>query len=115
MKNLKNLSYIFNTDLFMKCLKEQFLDFFQIDHINNCKTDNRLKNLQLLTPTKNNQKSNNKAIISINIKTYEKKNVSITKAAIELGICVSYISQICNQRKHHKSATSKKDGKKIHI
>ena len=47
--------------------------FFQIDHINNCKKDNRLKTLQLLTPTKNNQKSNNKAIISINIKTYEKK------------------------------------------
>ena len=41
-----------------------------------------------------------------------KKYVSITKASIELGICVSYISQICNKRKHHKSATSKKDSKK---
>ena len=90
--------------------------FFQIDHINNCKTDNRLKNLQLLTPTQNNQKSNNKAIISINIKTCEeKKYVSISKAAIELGICVSYISQICSQRKHLKSAASKKDGKNTHL
>ena len=62
--------------------------FFQIDHINNCKKDNRLKNLQLLTPTQNNQKSNNKAIISINIETCEeKKYVSIIKAAIELEIC----------------------------
>ena len=87
--------------------------FFQIDHINNCKKDNRLKNLQLLTPVKNNQKSNNKAIISINMKTCEKKKyVSLTKAAIELGICISYISQICNKRKHYISATSKKDCKK---
>lgn len=26
---------------------------FQIDHINNCKTDNGIKNLQLLTPQEN--------------------------------------------------------------
>lgn len=87
--------------------------FFQIDLINNCKKDNRLKNLQLLTPSQNNQKSNNKAIISINIKTCEEKQyVSIIKAAIELEICASSIAKICKQIKHRKSATSKKDGKK---
>ena len=87
--------------------------FFQIDHINNCKKDNRLKNLQLLTPTQNKQNSNNKAVISINIKTCEEKQyVSIKKAAIELEICPSSIVKICRQIKHRKSATSKKDGKK---
>ena len=46
----------------------------EIDHINNCKKDNRIKNLQLLNHKQNVEKSNNKAIISINIKTYEEKN-----------------------------------------
>ena len=90
--------------------------FFQIDHINNYKKDNRIRNLQLLTHKENVQKSNNKTIISINIKTCEEKQyVSIIKAAIELEICPSSIAKICRQIKHRKSATSKKDGKKIHI
>ena len=85
----------------------------QIDHINNCKTDNRLKNLQLLTHKQNVEKSRNKAIISINIENGKKKVfISIKKASIELGICCSLISQICNKRNHYKSANSKKDGKK---
>ena len=85
----------------------------EIDHINNCKTDNRNKNLQIISHYQNVGKSKNKSIIAINIKTCEKKEyVSITKAAIELGISISYISQICNQVKNYKSATSKKDGKK---
>ena len=87
--------------------------FLEIDHINNCKKDNRIKNLQLLTRKQNVQKSNNKAIISINIENGEKKiYISIKKAAFELGICVSNISEICKKKKNHKSATSKKDGKK---
>ena len=85
----------------------------RIDHINNIKTDNRIKNLQIISHKKNVGKSKNKSIISINIKTCEKTEyVSITKAAIKLGISISYISQICNQVKNYKSATSKKDGKK---
>ena len=85
----------------------------EIDHINNCKKDNRIKNLQLLNHKQNVEKSNNKAIISINIETgKEKVFISITKAAFELGICVSNITQICKQRKYRKSATSKKDCKK---
>ena len=38
---------------------------FEVDHINEIKTDNRIRNLQLLTPQKNSEKSNSKAIISI--------------------------------------------------
>ena len=45
----------------------------EIDHINNNKTDNRIKNLQLLTHKQNIEKTKNKPIISISIKTGEKR------------------------------------------
>ena len=86
---------------------------FEIDHINNIKTDNRIKNLQLLTHKQNLEKSHNKKIICVCIETGKEKTFnSIKKACIELDIDASNISSICNQRKHHKTATSKKDGKK---
>ena len=85
----------------------------EVDHINNCKTDNRIKNLQLLNHKQNVGKSRNKAIVSIDVENGEKKVfISIKKASIELGICASNISQICNKRNHYKSAKSKKDCKK---
>ena len=83
----------------------------EIDHINNCKTDNRIKNLQLLTHKQNVGKSRNKPIISNCIENGKKKVfISIKKAAIELDIYSTNITQIC--KKNRKSTTSKKDGKK---
>ena len=87
--------------------------FFEIDHHNSIKTDNRIKNLQLLTHKQNIEKSKNKPIISISITTGKKRRFdSIKKAGIELDITYSSISNICCKRKYHKSATSKKDGHK---
>ena len=84
---------------------------FEVDHCNNLKTDNRIKNLQLLTHKQNIEKSKNKPIISINIETGEEKRFdSIKTASDELNIHSSYICNVC--RKKHKKATSKKDGKK---
>ena len=84
-------------------------NFFEVDHINNIKTDNRKKNLQLLTKKKNNEKSHNKPVISINIKTGEEKRFdSITKASNDLNINIVSISSVC--RKIYKSSKSKKDG-----
>ena len=84
---------------------------FEIDHINNIKTDNQIKNLQLLTHKKNVEKSQSKTIISIKLKAgEERKFVSIKKASIELVIDKSHISNICYKRKHFKTAKSKKDG-----
>ena len=81
----------------------------ETDHINGVKTDNRIKNLQLLTPKQNLQKSVSKPIISINIETGEKRRFdSIKKASIELVIDSSFISKIC--RKKRKTSTSKSDG-----
>ena len=83
----------------------------QTDHINNLKTDNRIRNLQLLSQKKNIQKSQNKPIISISIKTGEERRFdSIKKASIELDINYTNISDICCKRKSHKTARSKKDG-----
>ena len=71
----------------------------EIDHINNCKTDNRIKNLQLLNHKQNVGKSRNRAIVSINVENGKKKVfISIKKASIELGICASNISNICNKK-----------------
>ena len=84
---------------------------FEIDHINEIKSDNRIKNLQLLTHQQNIEKSKNKPIISINLKTGEKRRFdSIKKASIELDIIKDTISKICLKRKSFKTAKSKKDG-----
>ena len=84
--------------------------FFEVDHVNSIKSDNRIKNLQLLTQ-KNCEKSNSKPIISINIDNGEEKRyISLKKASDELDIDFSCISKIC--RKIRKTSTSKKDGKK---
>ena len=87
---------------------------FEVDNVNNFKFDNRIKNLQLLTPKQNKQKSLNRPIISINIETgKERIYFAIKKAAIELDIYAAHISRIC--RKKRKSTTSKKDAKNIHL
>ena len=84
---------------------------FEVDHINENKYDNRIKNLQLLTHKQNIIKSNSKPIISKNIETgEEKKIISIQVASNELKISYSIISKIC--RNKGKTATSKKNGQK---
>ena len=70
---------------------------FEVDHQNNVRSDNRIKNLQLLTPQKNSEKSNNKPIISINIDNGKKRFISIKKAAIEFDISADSISNICRK------------------
>ena len=86
---------------------------FEVDHIFPVKTDNRIKNLQLLTHKQNIEKSKNKAIISTCIKDgKERRFISIKKAAIELNIHAGNISNICCKRKSCKTATSKKDNNK---
>ena len=86
---------------------------FEVDHVNNYKFDNKIKNLQLLTPKQNKQKSLCRLIKSIEIETgKEKRYNSIQEASIKLNIHCSFISNICCKRNNHKTATSKKDGHK---
>ena len=51
----------------------------EIDHINNCKTDNRIKNLQLLNHKQNVGKSRNRAIVSINVENGKKRYLFLLK------------------------------------
>ena len=86
---------------------------FEVDHIFPVKSDNRIKNLQLLTHKQNVEKSNNRPIISTCISTgKERRFISIKKAAIDLDINAGTISQVCKKRKSYKTATSKKDKQK---
>ena len=83
----------------------------QTDHIQPNRNDNRIINLQLLTPKQNSQKSNNKPIVSKNIKTgEEKKYKSIKEASEDLNINNKNISTICKNKQ--KTAKSKNDMQK---
>ena len=94
-----------------ECFNGLITKGLQIDHKDNCNTNNKIKTLQLLTPKENQNKSNNKSIISKNIGTKEKQIFdSLTKASIELKISISIISKICNKRGYFKNAKSKNDG-----
>ena len=94
-----------------------------IDHINDKRDDNRLCNLQLLTPQQNSIKaaknrdySNTsvfkaKRVKAINLETHEfcfyKSQYAAGK---DLGIQTSSIMMICKGAHGYKSAKSKKDG-----
>ena len=89
-----------------------------VDHINNIKTDNRLENLQLLTPSQNLKKEHRKGenlpairVRAININTSESSDYdSITKCGKGLDIHIDSIRSVLNGRQ--KTATSKIDKNK---
>ena len=110
-KNLSKPKFYYQHRFVYEVFKGLIPQFFEVDHINNIKNDNRIKNLQILTKEKNIKKSKNKPIVSTNIETGEEKKFnSITNASNELKIYISSISNIC--RKKSKTTKSKKDGYK---
>ena len=79
----------------------------QVDHIDNNKINNNIKNLQLLSPKENKRKSYNKEVISFNTEIKELHIYkSVTEASKTLGISLSCIATVC--RKERK--TTKKNG-----
>ena len=81
----------------------------QVDHIDSCKENNSITNLQLLTQAENTRKSHCKKVISFNIESQEEKIFDSLKEAAEYyNIFSSNISAIC--RKIKKTSKSKKDG-----
>ena len=109
-KLIKRISYSQHRFVY-EVFKGPIPKFLEVDHINNIKTDNRIKNLQLLSPIKNKRKSLGKPIISIKIETGEEIRFdSIKTASNKLNINYSLIKHICSKRKHYKTATSKSDG-----
>ena len=108
-KKLKKYKAYFQHRFVYEVFKGKIPHHLETDHINNLKTDNRIKNLQLLTHKQNIQKSLSKPIISISIETgKERRFDSIKKASNELDIDSSNISKVC--RKIYKTTTSRKDG-----
>ena len=96
-----------------ECVKGVIPEGFVIDHCDSVKTNNQIKNLQLLTLAENSRKGNSKPITSFNIKNNKQKNYdSIVSASVELDISFTIISNICRKVKYYKSAKSKKDGGK---
>ena len=91
-----------------ECFKGNIPDDKEVDHIDNNKENNSIKNLQLLTHKENIRKSKCKKVKSFNIETREKKFKSIKEAA--KYNCISPSSVCLNCRKITKTAKSKKDG-----
>ena len=90
--------------------------FFEIDHVNSSKYDNRIKNLQLLTHKQNVEKSKNKAIISTCIKGgKERRFISIKKAAIEVNISLVIFQIFVVKENLVKQQLPKKINKNIHL
>ena len=108
-KNLKKTKTNYQHRFVFEVFNGKIPSHLEIDHLNNDKTDNRVKNLQLLTHQQNIEKSKNKPIISTCIQTGEERRFkSVKTAGIELDINYSHISKVC--KKIYKFLTSKKDG-----
>ena len=94
-----------------ECFKGEIPVDKQVDHIDNCKENNSINNLQLLSPKENQQKSNCKKVISFNLETKEEKIFDSLKEAGEyFNIISSSVFKCC--QKIIKTSKSKKDGKR---
>ena len=102
-----------------ECFHGKITDKRVVDHINNIRIDNRLDNLQLLTPSENTKKDHKGGkslppikIRAINTETGESFDYeSISKASRDLIIYLGNISNILNGT--YKTALSKKYNKRF--
>ena len=92
-----------------ECFKGNIPDDKEVDHIDNNKENNKIKNLQLLSHKENMRKSCCKKVKSFNIETREEKNFKSIKEAAKYN-CISTSSVCLNCKKRTKVVTSKKDG-----
>ena len=108
-----------------ECFNGSIPDGKVIDHINNDKEDNRLCNLQLMTPQQNCKKSakdrdysfvaqnhkNRKCLKAINKDTNEISYYNSLYAVNQhLGVNVGIVKMVCEGFNGYKSGISKKDG-----
>ena len=92
-----------------ECFKGKIPVDKQVDHIDNCKENNSINNLQLLSPKENSEKSNCKKVISYNIETCEEKFFKSLKEVAEYHkLKPQTISMNCSKKT--KTSKSKKDG-----
>ena len=92
-----------------ECIKGVIPESYVVDHIDSNRTNNSIKNLQILSSRENIQKARNKKVILIVLETEEEKIYeSLTEAGKDLDICASIICNICKGRK--EKTKSNKDG-----
>ena len=101
-------SYLFSRFVY-ECFKGNIPNDKEVDHIDNNKENNSIKNLQLLTHKENTRKSSCKKVKSFNIETREEKNFRSVNEAAKYN-CISPSSVCLNCKKKTKVVTSKKDG-----
>lgn len=94
---------------------------FSPPYINNVRDDNRLCNLQLLTPSENNKKSAKNRDKNKTKKCVKATNCSTKEVSYydSISCCSRYFDRnpgtvvyICNGQKYRESSMSKKDGQK---
>ena len=91
--------------------KGEIPEGMHIDHWDFNKKNNSIKNLQLLSPKENIQKSKFKKVSSLNLKTKEEKIFgSVTETTKFYQISISTVTKNC--QKKNKITKSKKDGKR---
>ena len=96
----------------------------QINHINSIRSDNRIKNLEVVTASENCRKSagnkdkgfyrkNPKKVTALNLFSKAETNFnSLYSVSKMLGINTAQVSMICEGKNYCKTATSKVDGQK---
>ena len=96
----------------------------QINHINSIRSDNRIKNLEVVTASENCRKSaknkdisfynkNPKKVLAVNLFTKKETNFnSLYSVSKMLGINTAQVSMICEGKNYCKTATSKINGQK---
>ena len=137
--NLNNYGYLSFTIYLEKNINKSYLShrfvfecFYglieknkQINHINFIRTDNRIKNLEVVSPSENNKKSsvnkdytylkyirkNPRKVTAINLFTKAETNFNSLYSVYKmLGINSAQVSMICEGKNHCKTANSKVDG-----
>ena len=109
-KNNKKRIYYVHRYVF-ETFKGNIPEGMHTDHFDNDRKNNSIFNLQLLTPKENQNKSNCKKVISLNIKSGEEKIFdSLSQAAEYHQISVKTVCSNCQKR--IKTTKSKKDNKK---
>ena len=95
-----------------ECFKGEIPVDKQVDHADNCKENNSINNLQLLTPSENIRKNHfKKKVISFNLETKKEIIFDSLKEASEFHK-INDSSITLNCQKKIKTCKSKKDGKR---
>ena len=107
-KNTRNKKIVLTHRFVWECYNGIIPDGLVVDHINDDSIDNRLCNLQLLTPQENSiragkngtKKSPPRPVVAINLTTRERHYFpSMTLAGRELSISPPIVQSICEEKR----------------